>query len=84
MTQSEKLGKYLFRTMSAQFEAAKQWINSDLPKIWAELDHTFLDELPTTVQCPRLTTSNLKDTTTSKMVAMQNASRIPDERKQRA
>jgi hypothetical protein len=78
-SQSEKLGTYFFMTTSAQFEAAKQWINSELPKIWAELDHTFLDELPTSVQCPRLTTSNLKDATTSKTVIMLNASRIPDE-----
>jgi hypothetical protein len=49
--QSEKLGKYLFMTHD-KFEAAKTWISNDLPQIWAELDHYFLDELPPSVQCP--------------------------------
>jgi hypothetical protein len=77
--QSDKLGKYIFITTAAQFDTAKAWINSDLPQIWAELDKNFLDELPTSVKCPRLTTSNLKDATTSRTVAMLNDSRIPDE-----
>jgi hypothetical protein len=50
--QSEKLGKYLFFTTHDKFEAAKTWISTDLPQIWAELDHNFLDELPPSVQCP--------------------------------
>jgi hypothetical protein len=78
-TQSKKLGKYLFITMAAQFDEAKLWITTDLPQIWATLDHTFIEELPDTVQCPRLTTSNLEDATTSRTVAMLNASRVPDE-----
>jgi hypothetical protein len=75
---SGKIGKYLFITTNKKFEAAKTWIIQDLPKIWAELDHNFLDELPTSVQCPRLTTSNLKDASTSRTVAMLNAARVPD------
>jgi hypothetical protein len=75
---SRKIGKYLFITTNEKFEAAKTWITQDLPKIWAELDHNFLDELPTSVQCPRLTTSNLKDASTSRTVAMLNAARVPD------
>jgi hypothetical protein len=77
--QSEKIGKYLFITTQDKFEAAKNWINTELPQIWAALDHNFLDELPDSVQCPRLTTSNLKDATTSKTVAMLNASKVPDD-----
>jgi hypothetical protein len=78
MTQSVKMGKYLFITTHNKFDAAKTWIINDFPKIWAELDHTFLDELPVSVQCPHLTTSNLKDVSTSRTVAMLNASRVPD------
>jgi hypothetical protein len=78
--QSEKLGKYLFITTHDKFEApAKTWISTDLPQIWAGLDHNFLDELPPLVQCPHLTTSNLKDLTTSRTVGMLNASRIPND-----
>jgi hypothetical protein len=77
--QSEKIGKYLFITTQDKFEAAKNWINTELPQIWVALDHNFLDELPDSVQCPCLTTSNLKDATTSKMVAMLNASKVPDD-----
>jgi hypothetical protein len=75
---SGKIGKYLFITTNEKFEAAKTWITQDLPKIWAELDHNFLDELPTLVQCPRLTTSNLKDASTSRTVAMLNTAHVPD------
>jgi hypothetical protein len=78
--QSEKLGKYFFITTSELFVAAKQWINTDLPLIWAELDQTFLNELPTSIQCPRLATSNLTNVTTSRTVAMLNASRVPARR----
>jgi hypothetical protein len=77
--QSDKLGKHLFITASEQFDAAKQWIHTDLPLIWAELDHNFLDELLASIQCPRLATSNLTDDTTSRTVAMLNASRVPDD-----
>jgi hypothetical protein len=77
-SQSGKIGKYLSITTNEKFEAAKTWITQDLPKIWAELDHNFLDKLPTSVQCPRLTTSNLKDASTSRTVAMLNAARVPD------
>jgi uncharacterized protein (DUF952 family) len=77
-SQSEKIGKYLFITTNGKFDAAKTWIIHDLLKLWAELNHNFLDELPVSIQYPRLTTSNLKDASASRAVAMLNASRVPD------
>jgi hypothetical protein len=78
-TQSEDLGKYLFMTTTDKFEKGKQFIMHSLPLIWAKLENTFLDELPATVRCPRLTTSNLKDKSTMKTAALLSAYKVPDD-----
>jgi hypothetical protein len=78
-TQSEELGKYLFMTTTEKFEKGKQFIMHSLPLIWAKLENTFLDELPATVRCPRLTTSNLKDKSTMKTAALLSAYKVPDD-----
>ena len=49
-----------------------------LPQIWATLTNTFLDELPNSVKCPRLT-SNLKDESTTRTAAMPSNAKIPDD-----
>jgi hypothetical protein len=65
---SESLGKYIFLTMREHFDAAKQSILLTLPKIWQQIDNNFLEELSTSVQCPRLTNSNLHNESTCKAV----------------
>jgi hypothetical protein len=75
---SESLGKYIFLTTREHFDAAKQFILLTLPKIWQQIDNNFLEELPSSVQCPRLTNSNLRDESTRKTVAMLSKSPIPD------
>jgi hypothetical protein len=67
---SESLGKYLFITTAEQFTQAKHFITETLPKIWQKIDNTFLDELPPSVRCPRLTSSNIRDESTQRTVAM--------------
>ena len=41
-----------------------------VPKIWAKHDNTFLTDLPSSVKVPRLTTSNLKDSATTRTAAL--------------
>jgi hypothetical protein len=45
-TKSEELGMYFFVTTGPKFDKAKQFIIETVPKIWAKLDNTFLNELP--------------------------------------
>jgi hypothetical protein len=78
-TQSHELGKYLFMTTAAKFEKGKQFITNSIPQLWAKLDNTFLDELPSSVRYPRLTTSNLKDASTTRTAALLSATAIPDD-----
>jgi type IV secretory pathway VirB10-like protein len=75
---SEELGLYFMLTNVKDFENAKKFVTDTLPKIWAKLDNTFLNELPPSVQCPRLTTSNLKDKTTKRTAKMLAEAYIPD------
>jgi hypothetical protein len=77
-SKSDELGLYFFLTTNENFDKGKQFIRETLPKIWAQLDNTFLDELPTSVKCPRLTTSNLKDESTSKTALMLAKAEIPN------
>jgi hypothetical protein len=75
---SETLGKYIFLTTIDKFEVAKRFIIDTLPKIWQQINNTFLEELPSSVCCPRLTNSNLRDESTRKTVAMLSKSPLPD------
>jgi hypothetical protein len=77
-SKSDELGLYFFLTTSENFDKGKQFIKETLPKIWTRLNNTFLDELPPSVKCPRLTTSNLKDDSTSKTALMLAKAEIPD------
>ena len=65
-SKSDELGLYFFVTTSDNFDKAKEFIMETVPKIWAKLDNTFLTDLPTSVKVPRLTTSNLKDSATTR------------------
>jgi hypothetical protein len=76
---SESLGKYYFVTTHEHYDQAKNFITETLPQIWQLLDETFLDELPDSVRCPRLTSSNLKDDSTRRTVAMLHNYQVPDE-----
>jgi hypothetical protein len=67
---SKQLGKYLFITTAEHFSQAKHFIIETLPQIWQKIDNTFLDALPSSVRCPRLTNSNLRDESTQHTVAM--------------
>ncbi len=67
---SESIGKYLFITTAEHFDEAKRFIIETLPKIWQQIGDTFLEELPISVRCPRLTNSNLRDESTKRTVAM--------------
>jgi hypothetical protein len=79
-SKSDELGLMIFVTTSGNFDKAKEFVNESIPKIWAKLSNTFLSELPVSVQCPRLTTSNLKDASTCKTAAMlANAFQVPDD-----
>jgi hypothetical protein len=78
-SQSEALGKYHFMTTKAMFDQAKTFITESLPQIWAQLDNTFLDEMPESVKYPRLTTSNLKDASTTRTAALLQAMAVPDD-----
>jgi hypothetical protein len=75
---SDKLGKYLFMTTEEHFLEAKKFITDTLPKIWQKIDNTFLEELPASVRCPRLTNSNLRDESTKRTVALL-AEKPPDD-----
>jgi uncharacterized Zn-finger protein len=65
-------------TTNEHFERAKRFVTETLPKIWAKLDNNFLEDLPASVHCPRLTTSNLTDAATTKTAQMLAKARIPD------
>jgi hypothetical protein len=78
-TQSHELGKHLFMTTAAKFDKGKQFITNSIPQLWAKLDNAFLDELPSSVRYPRLTTSNLKDASTTRTAALLSATAIPDD-----
>jgi hypothetical protein len=79
--QSATIGKYFFMTTSEKKEQGKTFITDTLPNLWAKLSNTFLTNFPSSVNCPRLTTSNLKDAATvrtAKLLATL-ASDIPDD-----
>jgi hypothetical protein len=76
--QSVSLGKYFFITTEQKYEKAKEFITDTLPEIGSRLDNTFLDELPPSVQCPRLTTSDLKELTTTRTAALLASKKMPD------
>jgi hypothetical protein len=67
---SHTIGKYIFLTTKDDFIQAKKFIIETLPQLWNLLDNTFLDELPASVRCPRLTNSNLRDDSTKRTVAL--------------
>jgi hypothetical protein len=67
---SEALGLYFFLTTAEQCESGKKFITEQLPRIWAQLKNTFLEDLPESVKCPRLTTSNLRDESTTNTANM--------------
>ena len=69
-SKSDELGLHFFVTTSENFDKAKDFIIETVPKIWAKLDNTFLSELPSSVKVPRLTTSNLKDSATTRTAAL--------------
>ena len=69
-SKSDELGLHFFVTTSETFDKAKDFIIKTVPKIWAKLDNTFLSELPSSVKVPRLTTSNLKDSATTRTAAL--------------
>jgi hypothetical protein len=69
-TKPEALGLYFFLTTAEQCEPGKKFITEQLPRIWAQLKNTFLEDLPESVKCPRLTTSNLRDESTTKTAKM--------------
>jgi hypothetical protein len=77
-SKSEELGVYFFLTTAEHFEQAKRFVMETLPRIWAKLDNTFFEELPASVRCPRLTTSNLTDESTTKTAQMLAKAHIPD------
>jgi hypothetical protein len=66
-------------TTNAMLDQAKMFITESLPQIWAQLDNTFLNELPESVKYPRLTTSNLKDASTTRTAALLLAIVAPDD-----
>jgi hypothetical protein len=78
-TKSEELGLYFFLTTGEKFDQGMRFVTTTLPKIWAKLDNTFLDELPASVRCPRLTTSNLSDDNTTNTAKMLTNVFIPDD-----
>jgi hypothetical protein len=65
-SKSTEIGLYFFVTTATLFDQAKQFTVETIPKIWSKLENNFLDELPPSIKCPRLTTSNLKDAATSR------------------
>jgi hypothetical protein len=77
-SQSDALGKYHFMTTKAMFDQAKMFNTESLPQIWAHLDNTFPNELQESVKYPRLTTSNLKDASTTRTAALLQSMVVPD------
>jgi hypothetical protein len=75
---SDKLGKCLFMTTDEHFTEAKRFVTESSPKIWQKIDNAFLEELPASVRCPRLTNSNLRDQSTKRTAAML-AQKLPDD-----
>jgi hypothetical protein len=69
-TKSDALGLYFFLTTAEQFKQGKKFITEQIPKIWAQLQNNFLQELPESVKCLRLTTSNLRDESTTNTAKM--------------
>ena len=65
--------------VTKKFDQAKLFIVNTLPQIWAKLDNNFLNELPPLVNCPRLTTSNLRDASTLHTAKLLATSPIPDD-----
>jgi hypothetical protein len=57
-------------TTEEHFSEAKKFVTDTLPKIWQKIDNTFLEELPASVRCTRLTNSNLRDESTKRTVAL--------------
>jgi hypothetical protein len=78
-TKSEELGPCFFMTAGPHFDKVKEFITAQIPSVWEKLDNTFLDELPPTVKCPRLTTSNLKNEATSKCAAWLSKATVADD-----
>jgi hypothetical protein len=78
-SQSDALGKYHFMTTKVMFDQLKTFITDLLPQIWAQLDNTFLDELPESVKYPRLTTSNLNNASTTRTAALLQAIAVPND-----
>jgi hypothetical protein len=69
---SPTIGKHIFLTTKDDFLKAKNFIVETLPQLWNLLDNTFLDKLPESVRCPRLTSLNLRDDSTKRTVALLN------------
>jgi hypothetical protein len=78
-TKSDALRLYFFLTTNDQFDQGKKFVTEQLPKMWAKLERNFLEELPQSVKCPRLTTSNLsRDESTTKTAKMLEQAYSPE------